>query len=87
NWESIIDRDFSVEIKVEATNRPGALAEIAAKIGDAESNIEQVSVEERDEESADLTFLILVKDRVHLARVIRSIRHMSVVRRVTRTCT
>jgi RelA/SpoT family (p)ppGpp synthetase len=87
NWETVIDRDFSVEIKVEVTNRPGALAEIAAKIGDADSNIEQVSVEEREEDSADLNFLILVKDRVHLARVIRSIRHMSVVRRVTRTCT
>jgi (p)ppGpp synthase/HD superfamily hydrolase len=87
NWEKRIDREFSVEIRVEVTNRPGALAEIAAKIGDADCNIEQVSVEEREEDTADLRFSILVKDRVHLARVIRSIRHMAVVRRVTRTCT
>jgi RelA/SpoT family (p)ppGpp synthetase len=87
NWENDIDREFSVEIRVEVTNRPGALAEIAAKIGDADCNIEQVSVEEREGDTADLNFSILVKDRVHLARVIRSIRHMPVVKRVTRTCT
>lgn len=87
NWEEEIDREFSVEIRVEVTNRPGALAEIAAKIGDSDCNIEQVSVEEREGDTADLRFSILVKDRVHLARVIRSIRHMPVVRRVTRTCT
>jgi guanosine-3',5'-bis(diphosphate) 3'-pyrophosphohydrolase len=87
NWQDLIDREFSVEIRVEVTNRPGALAEIAAKIGDADCNIEQVSVEEREGDTVDLRFSILVKDRVHLARVIRSIRHMQVVRRVTRTCT
>jgi RelA/SpoT family (p)ppGpp synthetase len=87
NWENDIDREFSVEIRVEVRNRPGALAEIAAKIGDADCNIEQVSVEEREGDTADLNFSILVKDRVHLARVIRSIRHMPVVKRVTRTCT
>ncbi|UCG73687.1 MAG: bifunctional (p)ppGpp synthetase/guanosine-3',5'-bis(diphosphate) 3'-pyrophosphohydrolase [Chromatiales bacterium] len=87
NWEKQIDREFSVEIRVEVTNRPGALAEIAAQIGDADCNIEQVSVEEREGDTADLRFSILVKDRAHLARVIRSIRHMPVVLRVTRTCT
>jgi GTP pyrophosphokinase len=87
NWENDIEREFSVEIRVEVTNRPGALAEIAAKIGDADCNIEQVSVEEREGDTADLRFSILVKDRSHLARVIRSIRHMPVVLRVSRTCT
>ncbi len=87
NWENHIEREFSVEIRVEVTNRPGALAEIAAKIGDSDCNIEQVSVEEREGDTADLRFSILVKDRIHLARVIRSIRHMPVVLRVTRTCT
>ncbi len=87
NWETDVAREFPVEIRVEVTNRPGALAEIAAQIGDSDCNIEQVSVEEREGDTADLRFSILVKDRVHLARVIRSIRHMPVVLRVTRTCT
>ena len=71
---------------VETTNRPGVLAEIAARIADNGSNIEQVSVEERLEDIADLRFLILVRDRVHLAKVIRGVRTMSVVKKITRTC-
>jgi RelA/SpoT family (p)ppGpp synthetase len=87
NWQSPIEREFSAEIKVEVTNRPGVLAEVAAKIGEAASNIEQVSVDERHEDTAELLFLILVHDRVHLAQVIRNIRSMQTVKRVTRTCT
>ena len=86
SWEPNIDREFSAEIKVEVTNRPGVLAEIAALIGDTGSNIEQVSVDEPHEDLADLTFSILVKDRKHLADVMRRMRTMGVVNRITRTC-
>jgi len=85
-WETKIEREFSVEIVVEVSNQPGVLAEIAARIADTGSNIEQVSVDERLEDIADLRFLILVRDRIHLAKVIRGIRTMSVVNKVTRTC-
>jgi len=87
NWEKDINQDFSAEISVEVINKPGALAEVAARIGDAGSNIEQVSLEEQHEENIDLVFTTLVRDRVHLSRVIRGIRRMSNVNRVTRTCT
>ncbi|MDJ0926343.1 MAG: bifunctional (p)ppGpp synthetase/guanosine-3',5'-bis(diphosphate) 3'-pyrophosphohydrolase [Gammaproteobacteria bacterium] len=86
NWQPHIDRDFRIEIKVEVTNKPGVLADVAAQIGDADCNIEQVSVVEGEDEVAELLFSILVKDRVHLARVIRGIRRMPAVRRVLRTC-
>jgi guanosine-3',5'-bis(diphosphate) 3'-pyrophosphohydrolase len=86
DWEPDINREFSVEITVEVTNRPGVLAEIATKIGDTGSNIDQVSVDERHEDIADLVFLILVKNRVHLAKVIRAIRRITVVNRITRNC-
>ena len=86
SWEDDINREFSVEIMIEVTNRPGVLAEVAASIGETDSNIDQVSVDERHEDIADLSFLILVKDRTHLARVIRAIRRMPVVRKITRTC-
>ena len=85
-WEDGINREFSVEIMIEVTNRPGVLAEIATSIGETGSNIDQVSVDERHEDIADLSFLILVKDRVHLARVIRAIRTISMVKKITRTC-
>ena len=62
------------------------LAEVASRIADAGSNIEQVSVNEGDDRSAELQFTILVPDRVSLARVIREIRGLSDVKRVIRSC-
>ena len=86
NWEPKIDRDFSVELRVEMANRPGSLAEVALRIAEAGSNIEQVSVSEDDDDFAEMVFLILVHDRTHLARVMRRIRNMSAVKRVLRSC-
>jgi (p)ppGpp synthase/HD superfamily hydrolase len=45
-----------------------------------------VSVDERQEDTAALIFSILVRDRIHLAKVIKSIRSMAPVKKVTRTC-
>ncbi|MBL8226382.1 MAG: bifunctional (p)ppGpp synthetase/guanosine-3',5'-bis(diphosphate) 3'-pyrophosphohydrolase [Chromatiales bacterium] len=87
NWEPGIDREFSVEIRVDTDNRPGALAEVATRIADAGSNIEQVSVDESHDDCAVLKFQILVRNRRQLADAIRSIRKMKVVKRITRTCT
>ena len=86
DWETKIDRDFSVELRVEMANKPGSLAEVALQIAEAGSNIEQVSVSEDDADFAEMLFLIMIHDRDHLARVLRSIRSMMNVERVTRTC-
>jgi (p)ppGpp synthase/HD superfamily hydrolase len=85
DWEPEIDRDFSVELRIEMVNRPGSLAEVALQIAEAGSNIEQVSVSEDDDDFAEMVFLILVHDRVHLANVLRRIRIMRNVKRIART--
>ena len=84
-WEPDIEHDFSVELLVEMSNRPGSLAEVALQIADAGSNIEQVAVNEDDDDFAEMKFLILVRSRIHLARVLRRIRTMRNVKRVSRT--
>ena len=86
DWETKIERDFSVELRVDMANKPGSLAEVALQIAEAGSNIEQVSVSEDDADFAEMLFLIMIHDRDHLARVLRSIRNMTNVERVTRTC-
>jgi RelA/SpoT family (p)ppGpp synthetase len=86
DWETNIERDFSSELRVEMSNRPGSLAEVALQIAEAGSNIEQVSVSEDDDEFAEMLFLILLQDRIHLARVLKRIRKMINVKRVSRTC-
>lgn len=87
SWQPNIDREFSAEIRIDVDNRPGVLAEVASRIADAGSNIEQVSIDERHDDSAAMLFSILVRDRTQLARVIRSIRRMKVVKKLSRTCT
>ncbi len=86
SWEKNIDREFASQISVETVNKPGVLAEVAATIADAGSNIEQVSVQGRQDEHSALAFLLLVKNRKHLAQIIRSVRKMASVIRVTRDC-
>jgi len=86
NWEKDIDRDFFCQIQIDTKNKPGVLAEVAATIGDCGSNIEQVEVLGRHEDCSVLSFLLLVKDRVHLAQVMRNVRKMKNVIRVSRDC-
>ncbi len=83
-WEKGLDQDFTAEIRVETANRPGVLAAVAANIASTESNIEHVSVIERDGDTSSMTFMLQVKNRRHLARVMRAIRAMPDIYRVAR---
>ena len=84
-WQAAADRSFHVEIKIEVTNRMGVLAQVASAIAGTQTNIDRVSVVERDSDTSTLIFELLVHDRRHLARVIRAIRGMPEVLKVTRT--
>jgi GTP diphosphokinase / guanosine-3',5'-bis(diphosphate) 3'-diphosphatase len=86
-WEPEATRGrlFSSEIQLDINNRVGVLAAVASSIAGTETNIDQVSLEERDVNSSSLRFQVQVRDRKHLARVIRTIRRMPDVQRVFRT--
>jgi len=84
-WQTSAERVFHVEIKIEVTNRMGVLARVASAIAGTQTNIDRVSVVERDSDSSTLIFEMLVQDRRHLARVIRAVRSMPEVLKVTRT--
>jgi GTP pyrophosphokinase len=83
-WEPEPDRSFSAAVRVDVDNEPGALATVAAHIGDLGSNIEQVNVMERDGRVSTLDFVIAVHDRDHLAKVMRSLRRMRQTLKVAR---
>ncbi len=84
-WEKDIEREFAVEIRADVINQRGVLATLAATIAELGSNIEHVSVHERDGSTSLLTFIFSVSDRKHLARIMRHIRNMPQVMRLTRT--
>jgi (p)ppGpp synthase/HD superfamily hydrolase len=85
SWEKKLDRLFSSEIRVEVANRMGVLAAVAASIAGTETNIDHVSLVERDVDTSTLIFELQVRDRKHLARVMRTIRNMPDVLKVIRT--
>ncbi len=85
SWEKHLDRVFSSEIRVEVANKMGVLAAVAASIAATETNIDHVSLVERDVDTSTLIFELQVRDRKQLARVMRTIRNMPDVLKVLRT--
>jgi guanosine-3',5'-bis(diphosphate) 3'-pyrophosphohydrolase len=83
-WSPDVNREFPVDIVVHARNQRGVLATIAVAVSEADSNIDNVMVDERDSEYSDLRLTIEVINRQHLARVIRRLRRIDVVERITR---
>ena len=85
SWQSTPDRLFAAEMRVHVVNRTGVLAAVAAAIASTDTNIDHVSIEEQESNTAVLTFQMRVRDRNHLARVMRVVRRMPDVTRVVRT--
>ncbi len=83
-WEPNVEGDFAAELRVEVANQRGVLATVAAAIADMGSNIENVDIEERDGVNTSILFTLTVHNRRHLAQVMRRIRHLRLVLRVTR---
>jgi GTP diphosphokinase / guanosine-3',5'-bis(diphosphate) 3'-diphosphatase len=83
-WDREISGDFHAALRIEVENRPGVLAQVAASVAQAESNIDGVEYLERDANIAVMRFAIEVSDRKHLADVIRRVRRLNVVHGVQR---
>jgi guanosine-3',5'-bis(diphosphate) 3'-pyrophosphohydrolase len=84
-WESEVQGEFPVEIRMEVANQRGALATVAAAVAEMDANIDNVTMEEKDGRYSTLTLLIEVHDRRHLARVMRRVRSIDMVAKITRT--
>jgi len=83
-WAPIRRGMFEVALLISAKNTPGVLANISTSIGEAGSNIEKIEQPEANREIATLLFTISVKDRDHMARVMRRLRRNRNVVRVSR---
>jgi guanosine-3',5'-bis(diphosphate) 3'-pyrophosphohydrolase len=82
-WDKNINKLFEVSIKLIVANQRGVLAKVAAAIADAESNIENVHFTNEGEYTA-LYFTLQVNSRQHLASVMRGLRRIQEVIRITR---
>ena len=84
-WEANADSLFKVNLDVLVWNEKGMLAKIAAVIAESNSNIDNVSLQESDgSKFANINFIVKVKDRIHLADLIRNLRKIDKISRVNR---
>ncbi len=83
-WEKDVVGDFSVEIKIISDDRPGLLAEISASISETNSNIVNFRMDPPAGTSIQMFVVIEVKDRQHLAKIMRKLRRLNHVMSVSR---
>ena len=83
-WEEDTIGEFPVEIKVIVSDQKGVLATVASAISEMESNIENVNLNEHDTSFTSINFLITVRNRVHLASIMRQIRSLEQVKKIIR---
>ena len=84
SWASDVEGDFNVELRVQGPNQRGFLATVATEIAEAGSSIENVNMSDRSSGMADMRINIMVRDRIHLAQVMRALRRLDIVERVQR---
>ena len=83
-WDPDVVGEFSVELRVELENQRGIIATLATTITGTEANIEKISTLERDARFSIVNLSLNVHNRVHLARVMKRVRLINAVSRVTR---
>ncbi|MGD9946236.1 MAG: bifunctional (p)ppGpp synthetase/guanosine-3',5'-bis(diphosphate) 3'-pyrophosphohydrolase [Burkholderiaceae bacterium] len=84
DWADEVIGMFRSEIELNVRNDRGTLGKVAAEIAASEANIVHVGMEEEARDTATMRFAILIRDRVHLARVIRNLRRLPEVQRIVR---
>ena len=87
-WSPDVTGVFETGLRLLVADRRGLLADLATSITDAEANIDSVSMERPDGgDVLAMFFAVQVRDRRHLAQVIRALKHIPDVRRAQRART
>ena len=74
-WGTNIDRTFPVSIFTTVVNKSGVLARVTAEIAKADSNIDDITLE-NDKDYTTMRFILQAKDRQHLAQIFRKLKHI-----------
>jgi GTP pyrophosphokinase len=83
-WAEEMSGSYSVNLDIHALNERGVLGRVAVAFSEEDSNILNVHVDDDGSELALIHFKVQVRDRQHLARVVRSLRRIKQVTRVAR---
>ena len=84
NWSSMVTGEFLVDIKVQVESERGLIASMATRISEQGANIEQIHVDEKDAHNSVIRLTLGVSDRIHLANIMRRIKSIRSVIKITR---
>jgi len=83
-WSKHVEGEYLAFLRVQVANQRGVLANLATTIANTSSNIEHVHLTEKDGRISTIEFVVTVKDRIHLARIMKKLRSLQVVNRIWR---
>ena len=83
-WDDEVEGEYPVELRIEVENRRGMIAVIATRINSMGVNIEKITTDDKDYQFTYVDLEMLVHNRVHLARIMKRLRSINYVRKVTR---
>jgi len=83
-WDPRTTRLFQAAINAMVENRRGVLAKVASEIAEAGSNIDSITMAEDRAVFTNMHFVVEVANRQHLARVMRALRRLPDVKKITR---
>ncbi len=78
-WTLSTEGEFFTSLKVDVSRRKGILAEIASEVTSVDAGVDHIQVEERNAEASTMMLGLTVKNRSHLARVMRRLRNVQAV--------
>lgn len=83
-WDPTVGGEFTVELRIELEHQRGIIATLANAISSAEGNIEKIATSDRDARFSIVNLTLTVRNRVHLASVMKKVRRIKSVTGVTR---
>jgi RelA/SpoT family (p)ppGpp synthetase len=83
-WENNLDRDYEARLDVDLENQRGVLAELSIAIARTGADVVRIQSDNIDNRFAHITIIVAVHDRIHLARIMRNLRKVKAVLRLTR---
>ena len=83
-WDSEVQGDFKVSVRIELLNHQGTLATLTNAIASCDSSIINLQIEEKESNVYFIDLELTTHNRIHFADIMRKIRNMPEVQKVSR---
>ena len=83
-WDEELQGEFYTALRILVSAETGIIANIASAVSESEAAIDRIHREERDAKTSVIVLEVGVRDRQHLANVVRHIRRIKSVIKISR---